>query len=216
MSSPSVLLLPGWQNSGAAHWQSRWEALHGHRRVAQHDWMRPLRGDWMARLDEEVLAASNSPTPPDSSATQAPPLLLVAHSLGCLLVAAWAAHSRHTASVAAALLVAPGDAEREDLPALHSWRPIERRRLPFPAVLLGSRNDPYCAFDKAQALAQAWGAHFIDCGAAGHINADSGLGDWPQGHALLHQLTQAAQAPPLTGLPSELRLQTTPTHPGPA
>jgi hypothetical protein len=26
-----MLLLPGWLNSGPDHWQSRWEALHGHR-----------------------------------------------------------------------------------------------------------------------------------------------------------------------------------------
>lgn len=196
---PTVLLLPGWQNSGAAHWQSRWETLHGHQRVAQHDWMHPLRGDWMTRLDEAVQAAAQ-------------PVVLVAHSLGCLLVAAWAAHSRHTTRVGAALLVAPGDAEREDLPALHSWRPIERSRLPFPALLLGSRNDPYCAFDKAQSLAQAWGAHFIDCGEAGHINADSGLGDWPQGHALLQRLVQAE---PTANFPQAISLQTASPTPKP-
>jgi predicted alpha/beta hydrolase family esterase len=41
----TVLILPGWQNSGPDHWQSRWEALYGYQRVQQHDWMRPLRGD---------------------------------------------------------------------------------------------------------------------------------------------------------------------------
>ena len=75
---PKILLLPGWQNSDPAHWQSRWEAIHGDHRVDQHDWMRPLRGDWSARLEEEVLAAPG-------------PVALVAHSLGCILVAAWAA-----------------------------------------------------------------------------------------------------------------------------
>ena len=45
MHPASVLTLPGWQSSGPAHWQSRWEALHGYVRVEQHDWMRPLRGD---------------------------------------------------------------------------------------------------------------------------------------------------------------------------
>mgnify|MGYP006148121051 CR=1 FL=1 len=32
---------------------------------------------------------------------------------------------------------------------------VPRQRLPFPSVLVGSRNDPYCRFDKAQALARA-------------------------------------------------------------
>ena len=53
-----VLLLPGWQDSGTAHWQSRWEALHGFRRVQQDDWLWPRRGDWLARLDEVLLEDS--------------------------------------------------------------------------------------------------------------------------------------------------------------
>ncbi len=57
ISPRNTLLLPGWQNSGPDHWQSRWEALHGYHRVEQHDWMRPLRGDWSARLEETVADA---------------------------------------------------------------------------------------------------------------------------------------------------------------
>ena len=88
-----------------------------------------------------------------------------------------------------ALLVAPGDVERPDLAAqIHGWAPIARQPLPFPAVLVGSRNDPYCSFERAEGLAQAWGARFIDGGESGHINAESGLADWPEGHALLHTL----------------------------
>ncbi len=88
MVSSNILLLPGWQNSGPDHWQSHWEALHGYQRVEQHDWMRPLRGDWMARLEEVVLDADG-------------PVVLVAHSLGCILIAAWAAHSRTRAGCVA-------------------------------------------------------------------------------------------------------------------
>ena len=95
-----MLVLPGWQNSGPLHWQSRWEALYGDVRVEQSDWMRPLRGDWMMRL-EEAIADLEAREP-------APQVALVAHSLGCHLVAAWAAHSRRTGCVRAALLVAPG------------------------------------------------------------------------------------------------------------
>ncbi|MBW8465436.1 alpha/beta hydrolase, partial [Acidovorax sp.] len=57
MKPATILLLPGWQNSGPDHWQSRWEARHGDLRVEQHDWMRPLRGDWSARLEETVADA---------------------------------------------------------------------------------------------------------------------------------------------------------------
>jgi uncharacterized protein len=164
-----VLILPGWQNSGAAHWQSRWETLHGLRRVQQHDWGRPLRGDWMMQLEEAVLAATR-------------PVALVAHSLGCQLAAAWAAHSRHTARVQGALLVAPPDTTRDDTPAqLSSWRQVPARRLPFRAVVLYSADDPFCSPARAQAMAADWGAEAHAMGALGHLNAESGLGDWPAG-----------------------------------
>ena len=176
MKSSNILLLPGWQNSGPQHWQSRWEQSQGYRRVEQHDWMRPLRGDWTARLEEVVVDADG-------------PVVLVAHSLGCILTAWWAAHSQNTARVRGALLVAPGDVEQPDVAGyLPGWAPVARQRLPFPAVLVGSRNDPYCRFERAQALAGDWGARFVDLGACGHINAESGLGDWPEGHGWLQNV----------------------------
>ncbi|MDP3343303.1 MAG: alpha/beta hydrolase [Hydrogenophaga sp.] len=176
MNPDNTLILPGWQNSGPDHWQSRWEALHGYRRVDQHDWMQPRRGDWIARLEDVILSTEG-------------PVVLVAHSLGCILTAAWAQVSRSTDRVQGALLVAPGDAERDELrPVLPSWSPIVRQRLPFPSVLVGSRSDPYCRFERAQGLAHDWGSRFIDLGERGHINAESGLGDWPEGHAWLLEL----------------------------
>ena len=60
MNPSAVLILPGWQNSGPLHWQSRWEAVHGYQRVAQHDWQRPLRGDWTARLEDVLLDLWNA------------------------------------------------------------------------------------------------------------------------------------------------------------
>ena len=107
--------------------------------------------------------------------------------------AAWAQHSQNTHRVKAAFLVGPGDPEREELQApLKSWWPVVMDKLPFPAELLGSRNDPYCTFERAQQFASAWGADFVDCGNAGHLNADSGLGDWPEGIARLHALMARA------------------------
>ena len=171
-----VLILPGWLNSGPGHWQSRWEALHGFERVEQADWEWPRRGDWMARLEEALLADER-------------PAWLVAHSLGCHLVAAWAAHSRHTARVQGALLVAPPDVERADMPPqLHNWRPPVRQRLPFAATVLYSDDDPYGAPERARSMAGEWGADASSIGVAGHINGNSGLGDWPAGLARLQAL----------------------------
>lgn len=172
-----VLLLPGWQGSGPGHWQSRWEALHGDLRVEQHGWDWPRRGDWMARL-EEVLAA------------QTTPVWLAAHSLGCHLVAAWAAHSRHAQRVRGALLVAPPDLRRPDLPpALAPWRPEVRRRLPFAAVAVLSDDDPYAPLPVAEALVADWGCATVHrLPGRGHLNADSGLADWPEARAWLTAL----------------------------
>lgn len=178
MNSERVLLLPGWQNSGADHWQSRWERLYGDRRVEQHDWDWPRRGDWMARLDE-VLLESEAPA------------VLAAHSLGCQLVAAWAAHSRLTGRVTGALLVAPPDTEREDMPPqLHGWRPVQRAALPFPSIAVISSDDPFGAAERTLQMAQAWGSRVVMAGPRGHLNADSGLGDWPEGRALLEDLAR--------------------------
>ena len=170
MAPHNVLVLPGWQSSGPQHWQSRWEALHGYTRVEQHDWLAPKRGDWIARLEEVVLSCVG-------------PVSLVAHSLGCLQVAAWAAHSKHTHRVIAALLAAPGDSERsQEIEHLRSWRPIIRTRLPFRSLLVSSQNDPFCSAERAAQLAADWGSEHWVLGPYGHINADSGLGDWPEGH----------------------------------
>ena len=176
MNKPHILLLPGWQNSGEGHWQTLWEQAHGCQRVEQHDWQRPLRGDWVARLEEVVLATPG-------------PLIFAAHSLGCLLVAAWASHSAQTHRVRAALLVAPGDAEQESLrPVLRSWSPIVRRPLPFASRLVASRNDPYCTLQRAQGMARDWGSDWVDYGERGHINAQSGLGLWPEGFAWVQDM----------------------------
>jgi len=176
MKPSNVLILPGWQDSGPQHWQSLWVQRHGYQRVEQHDWMKPLRGDWVARLEDVLLSRDE-------------PAVLVAHSLGCILVAAWAARTQHAHRVKAALLVAPGDVERPEMrEQLPTWSPIDLQALPFPSVLVASRDDPYCDFERARLFAHAWGAQFMDYGLCGHINADAGLASWPEGHVLLQDL----------------------------
>ena len=124
-----VLTLPGWHGSGPEHWQTLWEQQSGYQRVQQHDWEQPLRGDWMMQLEEQLLQSEQ-------------PAVLVAHSLGCWLVAAWAGHSQHTERVKAALLVAPPDLQQQPLPQLYSWKGTDTRALPFPSLLLARRGSP--------------------------------------------------------------------------
>lgn len=162
-----VLVLPGWQNSGPAHWQSLWqEQQPGWRRVEQRDWQQPRLEDWCLALDRAVFTCRKPP-------------LLLAHSLGCLLVAHWAGRGGRAH---AAMLVAPPDLTQQDTPAeLFDFRPVPLRPLPFPTLLIASRDDPYASFARAAALARAWGSELHDAGLAGHLNTDAGYGPWPQG-----------------------------------
>ncbi|MFL5578557.1 MAG: RBBP9/YdeN family alpha/beta hydrolase [Gemmatimonadaceae bacterium] len=171
-----MLTIPGWTGSGPEHWQSRWErADPGIRRVEQADWDAPAVADWVAALDASIREV---PAPP----------VLVAHSLGCLTVAHWAARAA-TCDVVGALLVAPPDVEHGDTPApLRPFAPVPRDRLPFVSVVVASRDDPFCSFDRAAAIAAAWGAEFVDAGHSGHLNTAAGLGEWPAGQALLRAL----------------------------
>jgi predicted alpha/beta hydrolase family esterase len=97
--------------------------------------------------------------------------------------------SGHTQRVQGALLVGPADTEAPELQErLPGWSPIVRQKLPFASILVGSQNDPFCSLERARDLAHDWGARWVDAGQAGHINADTSLGHWPQGHALLQTL----------------------------
>lgn len=171
-----LLMLPGWHGSGDTHWQTRWEALQPDIvRVEQRDWVHPDPGSWVAALDAAVQAASR-------------PVVLIAHSLGCITVAHWAQVTGGR-GVAAALLVAPADVEREQaVPSLRGFAPIPRHQLPFSSRVIASDNDPCCEADRAATLAQHWGSDLVSLPASGHINAASELGDWSLGQLLLHDL----------------------------
>ena len=169
ISDTDILILPGLGNSGPDHWQSRWQArLSTARRVEQDDWDRPTREAWVGRLVEAVHASTR-------------PAIIIAHSLG--VSTAVLAADRLKDRVIGALLVAPPDADRPDLmpgPAL-DFGPVPMAPLPFPSLLVASRNDPYCEVNRASSFAEAWGSEFVDAGEAGHINVESGHGPWPEG-----------------------------------
>ncbi|WP_028239841.1 alpha/beta hydrolase [Stutzerimonas azotifigens] len=174
------LIVPGWQGSPDEHWQSHWQrSLPNAARVEQRDWLAPRRADWVAEL-ERSLAASPQPT------------ILVAHSLGCVTVAHWAAQASPgmLRRVRGALLVAPADVERANCPeALRNFAPIPMRPLPFASLLVGSDNDSAASAARAIALGRAWGSRETAILAgAGHINVKSGHRRWDQGFAYLYRL----------------------------
>lgn len=191
-ADPLFLTVPGVDGSGAGHWQTIWEAQdNAMRRVDLRDWSRPNRNQWVNRLSLAVQKASR-------------PVILVAHSLGCLTVAWWARYERpeFAQPVIGALLVAPPDVEGAVADSrLGAFAPIPEEELPFPALVVGSRNDPFARFDVTRRMAQAWGATLIDAGDSGHINAYSGLRDWPFGKRLLGLLRDRARAIPLPSMP---------------
>jgi predicted alpha/beta hydrolase family esterase len=171
----NVLILPGIGNSGPTHWQSLWEASHpSFRRVLQRDWDNPVCSEWVAALEREASAAG-------------PSAVLVAHSLACLVVAHWS--NSTVLRIRGALLAAVPDTEGSDFPKEASgFSPVPWKSFPFPSIVVASMNDPYGSLDYAQCCAKRWGSRFVNIGAAGHINAASGLGVWPEGFALVREL----------------------------
>lgn len=173
------VFVPGWTNSGPDHWQSRWEGrIRTARRAPIADYDKPDKDAW---VDAIVAAAAQSTRP----------VFLVAHSLGCLAVAHAADEVK--GRVIGAMLVAVPDAaetaafERyrkeagEGVALPRGFDPTPTAPLPFPSLLVASRNDPFCAFERAEALAVAWGSTLIDAGEAGHIHTAAGYGPWPEG-----------------------------------
>lgn len=173
------LIVPGWQGSADDHWQSHWQrSLPNSARVEQLDWLTPRREDWVAALERQIAADPR-------------PAILIAHSLGCVTVAHWAAQAPVASlrRVQGALLVAPADVQRPNCPeALRNFAPIPRHLLPFPSQLVGSNNDSAASAARAIELAREWGSEAAILSGAGHINVKSGHQRWEQGFAYLFRL----------------------------
>jgi predicted alpha/beta hydrolase family esterase len=179
MATPTVIIVPGWRNSGPGHWQSLWaERLPQVLRVEQDDWVSPRRRAWVSRLTETIERAPG-------------PVVVAAHSLGCIATVHLPAAVADR--IAGALLVAPADPERRGV--LADFAPVPHQRLPYRSILVASSNDPYCPVRLAGAYARAWGSEFVRLNEAGHINVDSGHGEWPLGLALLQSLGVAVPSP---------------------
>lgn len=168
-----VIIVPGWRDSGPGHWQSLWaDRLPGAVRVVQDDWITPSRKAWVAALERTILDVRG-------------PVVVAAHSLGCIATTHVSAEA--AARIQGALLVAPADPERRAV--LSDFAPVPYARLPYRSVLVASSNDPYCPIRLSGAYARAWGSEFVRLQDAGHINIESGHGEWPLGQALLQSLT---------------------------
>lgn len=171
----TALILPGIGNSGPDHWQSSWEKKNpSFVRIRQRDWDHPTCKEWTESL-ENTLA--------DIGAN----VVLVAHSLGCALVAHWT--MKTNLHVKGALLVAPPNPDGPNFPKeAVGFSPLPLQPFSFQSIVVASTNDPYGSLEFANSLASAWGSRFVNIGPAGHINASSDLGEWGDGFSIFRQL----------------------------
>lgn len=173
----TILILPGWGNSGPEHWQTRWEHEFNFIRVEQQNWDTPTCDDWVEALDRKVMMFD-----PEE-------VILVAHSTACILVAFWA--GRYNRRVKGALLVAPSDTEASSYPqGPTGFTPVPLKKLPFPSITITSMDDQYVTLDRAQRFADSWGSELVNVGKKGHINTAAGYGAWPEGLEYLRKLDQ--------------------------
>ncbi len=165
-----ILIVPGWTNSGPDHWQTRWQSrLTTARRVEQADWQRPDKKLWTSEVLRAVAACTK-------------PVVLVAHSCGVPTVVHAAAKLHDDRVVGAFLVAPPSEAGMAAIPDIDlSFVPFPRDPLPFPSLLVASRNDDVCPYDQAGDMALAWGSTLVDAGDVGHLNSASGHGPWPEG-----------------------------------
>jgi predicted alpha/beta hydrolase family esterase len=182
-----ILTIPGLGNSGPAHWKSLWEhAFPACERIELGNWDAPDRRQWVARIAAAV-------------ESQPDPVLIAAHSLGCHAFVHWFAGASAWARshVAGALLVAPPDLSRlRQSSPVESFTDAPAFTSRTPMTVVASDNDPHAGTAHVWRLSRQWDARFVNAGPFGHINADSGIGDWPYGQYLLASL-QPAPTPAL-------------------
>ncbi|WP_212744149.1 alpha/beta hydrolase [Ramlibacter sp. 2FC] len=185
--NPTVLIVPGLRDHVAEHWQTLLAARLPNVRAV------PPMGREELDCSARVAAIDHAISEIEG------PVLIVAHSGGCVMLAHWARATSHGAKVRGALLATPPDFDRPmpgGYPTLQvldasGWLPVPRERLPFRSLVAASRNDPLGSFVRVSALAQDWGSELLDLGEVGHLNPASGYGEWPLAGPLIEKLARA-------------------------
>ena len=172
----SVLILPGYQGSGETHWQTYWEKKHpDFKRIEQNDWDHPICDEWVQNVEIAVKNAGKD-------------VIIVAHSIGCLVVAHWAATAHHSL-IKGALIVAPPNPKEAAFPSIaEGFEHTPLQPFHFPSIIVASSNDPYASLAYSKHIADAWGSSLVNVGEKGHINTASNLGLWEEGLRFLEQL----------------------------
>lgn len=184
----TVLIVPGLRDHVAQHWQTllavEWPGAKSVPAMGREDL------DCARRVGaiEAAVSAINGP------------VILVAHSGGCVMVAHWAQTTRYAACIQGALLATPPDFEAPmpdgypsiDALRLGGWLPVPRRSLPFNSIVALSENDPLGSLNAIQKLAHDWQAETVNLGRVGHLNPVSGFGPWPQAKDFLTRFSSTS------------------------
>lgn len=182
MNQSTILILPGWQDSGPQHWQNLWLAKYPNAvKIVQEDWVYPQKQAWVKTLHDYIEKQSNKN------------IILVGHSLACATMAHWSNEyfSKTSAKIKGALFVSPSDMDAPGFPKeIQGFSPMPLNLLNFNTIVVASEDDPYVSRDRAKYFAECWGAELVNIGSHGHINADAGFGEWPEGEWLLQKLME--------------------------
>lgn len=172
---PRLVTVPGLHGSEGAHWQTWLERqLPKSRRVEQDDWDAPRLDAWAQSVADTVTSVRG-------------PVILAAHSFGCLAAAHAIAQGLTGDAVAGVLFVAPASPDKFKFAGA-----FEPRRLGVPSVLIASMTDPWMPFDQAMRLASQLGSAFVNLGDSGHINTAAGFGPWPRAKYFVDTLIHCA------------------------
>ena len=184
IASATVLIVPGLRDHVPEHWQTVLERMLPNAMTVPRMQQEKLScAAWVGLLDRTLSQIDG-------------PVILAAHSAGCMIVAHWARW--HGRAIKGALLATPPDFE-SPLPAgyptqevlqQNGWLPTPRAPLPFPSIVAASRNDPLGRIERVTAMAAAWGSRVVDVGEVGHLNPASGYGEWPRAEELIAELAE--------------------------
>ena len=182
VTCPTVLIVPGLRDHVDDHWQTLLAPRLG--RVRTVPPMGRVNLDCTARVRaiEQVAGEIDGP------------IIVVAHSGGVIMAVHWARQTR--CEVRGALLATPPDFERPMPPGFPTpfllrsggWLPVPTDPLPFPSIVAASRNDPLAEYDRVASFARGWGSRLVDLGKVGHLNPESGFGEWPGALSLIDEL----------------------------
>lgn len=165
-----VLILHGWGGSNFPHWQS-WlagEIAKDYGTVSFlefSDYEFPNFGVWKKELLEHM--------------KEFKPDIVICHSLANTL---WfqLCNANAIEKIEKLYLVAPPSLNSK-IAEIESFFPLDMPTNPHAkeTLLVASTNDPYMSMGEAKELQESLGVEMIVLEDAGHINADSGYGEWP-------------------------------------